>query len=239
MRILCISAHPDDIEFGCAGSVARWVDEKNEVTYVIVTDGSTGTEDAELAGPKLAEIRVEEALNAAKIAGVEDVEFLRYRDGYVEYTMELRRDLARVYRKYRPERLIAMDPQSLPGGWFINHPDHRAVGQATLDVSLTAGTTIGHFPELAEEGLQPWRGLKEIFVTGPAGGETHVDISDYIDIKIRALQCHVSQVGHWDVGSAVRQWTAEAGRKYGVAHAETFHVIRPLPTGEENPSPEA
>ena len=229
LRILAVSAHPDDIEFGAAGSIARWVDEGAEVTYCIVTDGSTGTADADLAGGKLADIRRQESINAAKAVGVDDVVFLGYRDGYVERTLDLRRDVAREFRRARPHRLLAMDPVPLPGGWFINHPDHRAVGQTTLDVVVTAGTTPGHFPELLEDGFEPWRGLREVYVMGPGDRDFAVDISATVDRKIEALRSHVSQVGEWDIDSWVRQWTAETGKVHGYGHAETFTV---LPTME-------
>jgi LmbE family N-acetylglucosaminyl deacetylase len=226
LRVLCVAAHPDDLEFGCAGSVAVWTDQGAEVTYVLVTDGSTGTTDPELAGSKLADIRKQETLEAAAVVGVTQVEFLGYRDGYVELTLDLRRDVARVFRRYRPHRFVVMDPQTLPGGWFVNHPDHRAVGQASLDVTLTAGTTPGHFPELLEEGLEPWRGLREIYVAGPGGGEHAVDITAAIDRKVKALQCHRSQIGDWDVDSFVRGFTRDGGR-----HVERFHLIVPLGSG--------
>jgi LmbE family N-acetylglucosaminyl deacetylase len=229
LRVLVVAAHPDDIEFGCAGSVARWVDEGAEVTFVLVTDGSTGTVDTELMGERLADLRREETLKAARILGVDDVIFLGYRDGYVEPTLDLRRDIAREYRKARPHRLIAMDPQTLPGGWFVNHPDHRAVGQATLDVTITAGTTPGHFPELLDEGFEPWRGLREIYMTGPGGGEHAEDISTTLDRKIEALKAHASQVGEWEgLDDMIRGWMKANGEEHGLAYAERFHVIKPL-----------
>ncbi len=228
MRVLCVSAHPDDIEFSCSGSVAAWTDAGDEVTYCIVTDGSTGTADAELAGSKLAQIRRDETLEAASIVGVTDVRFLDYRDGYVEYTFDLRRDIARVFRDVKPHRLMALDPGPILGDWFVNHPDHRAVGQATLDVTVTAGTTPGHFPELLEEGYEPWRGLRETYVMGPAGGSHGVDITATIDRKIAALQAHRSQI-NWDVGTVMRRAAQMAGQSHGYAFAETFRV---LPTME-------
>jgi LmbE family N-acetylglucosaminyl deacetylase len=228
MRVLVITAHPDDIEFGCAGSVATWVDAGAEVTYVIVTDGSTGTADAELFGNKLAEIRREESMQAAKIVGVTDVVFLGYRDGYVEPTLDLRRDLAREFRKFKPHRLITMDPQPVPGGWFVNHPDHRAIGQAALDITVTAGTTPGHFPELLEEGFGPWKGLREIYLFGPGVGDTPVDISTAIDRKVDALKAHHSQVGDWDVEPMMRGWMKMNGEQHGLEAAELFHVLQTM-----------
>jgi LmbE family N-acetylglucosaminyl deacetylase len=225
LRVLCISAHPDDIEFSCAGSVAVWVDQGAEVTYVIVTDGSTGTADTELMGDRLADVRREESMAAAKVVGVTDVRFLGYRDGYVEPTLDLRRDLAREFRSVKPHRMVVMDPQSLPGGWFVNHPDHRAIGQASLDITVTAGTTPGHFPELLDEGLEPWKGLREIYIAGPGGGDVAVDITSAIDRKVDALKSHHSQVGDWDVESMVRAWTMQNGREHGYAHAELFQLL--------------
>jgi len=237
LRILAVSAHPDDIEFGAAGSIARWVDEGAEVTYCIVTDGSTGTPDADLAGGRLADIRREESVNAAKAVGVENVIFLGYRDGYVEPTLDLRRDVAREFRRARPHRLIALDPAPLPGGWFINHPDHRAVGQATLDVVVTAGTTPGHFPELLAEGLEPWRGLREVYLIGPGQTGLAVDITATIDKKIDALLCHASQVGP-EVAEWMRMATAEAGKQHGYEHAETFTVVPTMEARREERAPQ-
>ena len=224
LRILVVSAHPDDIEFGAAGSIARWTAEGAEVTYCIVTDGSTGTADAEIAGPTLAEIRREESINAAKTVGVDNVVFLGYRDGYVEPTLDLRRDIAREFRRARPHRLLAVDPAPLPGGWFINHPDHRAVGQASLDVVVTAGTTPGHFPELLQEGLEPWRGLREVYLIGPGQSGLAVDISATIDKKIEALLCHASQVDP-EVAKWIRLAMADTGKQHGYEYAETFTVV--------------
>jgi len=227
MRALVVSAHPDDIEFGCAGTVARWTDEGAEVTYCIVTDGSTGTQDRAVMGEPLAQIRHEESRRAAEVVGVGDIAWLGYRDGYVEYTLDLRRDLARVFRSRRPHRYVVLDPTPTIEDRFVNHPDHRAVGQAALDVTLTAGTTPGHFPELLDEGLEPWRGLRELWIMSPGAQPVAVDISKAIDRKVEALLCHRSQVGDdaERVTEWMLQWTAEAGRRHGYAHAETFQVI--------------
>ena len=231
MRALIVSAHPDDIEFGCAGTVARWTGEGVEVAYCIVSDGSTGTQDRDLVGEPLARLRREESERAAAVVGVEEIVWLGYRDGYIEPSLGLRRDLARVFRRVRPHRYVVMDPTPTIEDRFVNHPDHRAVGQSSLDVTLTAGTTPGHFPELLEEGLEPWRGLRELWIMGPGAKPVAVDISASVDKKIEALLCHSSQVGDDPVGLAewVRSWTALAGEPHGYAHAETFQVIRQGP----------
>lgn len=226
-RALVVAAHPDDIEFACAGTVASWTAAGAEVTYCIVTDGSTGTQDRSLMGAPLARIRQEESQRAAAAVGVEEVVFLRYDDGVVEYTLDLRRDIARVFRRARPHRFVVMDVGPTIEDRFVNHPDHRAIGQASLDVSMSAGTTPGIFPELLDEGLEPWRGLRELWITGPGAKPVASDISATIEKKTVALLCHESQVGDDAdrIASLVREWTAKAGKPHGYAHAETFQVI--------------
>ncbi len=220
-------AHPDDMEFSCAGALATWADAGAEVTLCIATDGSTGTQDRDLMGARLSEVRKRESRAAADVVGIRDLVWLDYRDGYVEYTLDLRKDIARVFRKYRPHRFVVIDPASTFDDRFINHPDHRAVGQASLDVAMTAGTTPGHFPELLDEGMEPWRGLRELWVSGPGRYERVVDISKVIERKIDALQRHESQVGENadEVAAFVRTYTAELGHAHGYAHAESFRVI--------------
>ena len=230
-RALAVSAHPDDVEFGCAGTLARWADEGAEVTLCVVTDGSTGTQDRALMGERLAAVRRAETEEAARVIGAARVEWLGYPDGYVEYTLALRRDLARVFRRHRPHRFVVMDVAPTIEDRFVNHPDHRAVGQASLDVTLTAGTTPGHFPELLDEGLEPWRGLRELWIMGPGRKPVAVDVTATLERKVRALLCHRSQVGDdaERIESWVREFSAELGAPAGYAHAETFRVIRQGP----------
>ena len=238
-RALAVAAHPDDIEFSCAGTLAAWVDHGAEVTYCIVTDGSTGTQDRSLMGQNLSAVRREEAEKAGAIVGAKDIVWLDYRDGYVEYKLDLRRDIARVFRRFRPHRFVVMDPAPLIGD-FINHPDHRATGHASLDVTLSAGTTPGHFPELLEEGLEPWRGLREVWIAGPGDRPEVVDISNTIDRKIDALLCHRSQLGDdlEAVGNWMRQRLAERGAGAGYAYAESFTVIRQGPGFHSDAEPD-
>jgi LmbE family N-acetylglucosaminyl deacetylase len=226
-RALAVTAHPDDMEFGSAGTLALWADAGAEVTLCIVTDGSTGTQDQDLMGERLADVRREESRRAADVVGITDLVWLERRDGYVEYTLDLRRDIARVFRKYRPHRFMVMDPTPTIEDRFVNHPDHRAVGQASLDVTLTAGTTPGHFPELLDEGFEPWRGLRELWIGGPGSKPVPVDITGSIDRKIEALLCHQSQVGSnaEQIAEFVRGFSAEAGKAVGFGFAETFQVI--------------
>lgn len=215
------------MEFGAAGTLAKWAGAGAEVTLCIATDGSTGTQDRALMGRGLNEVRVEESQRAADILGIKEVVWLDYQDGYVEYTLDLRKDIARVFRRYRPHRFMVMDPTPTIEGWFINHPDHRAIGQASLDVSMTAGTTPGHFPELLDEGLDPWRGLRELWIAGPGSKPHLVDITATMDRKIEALMCHQSQVGAdaERIAAFVREYSAKAGAEGGFDYAESFQVL--------------
>jgi LmbE family N-acetylglucosaminyl deacetylase len=226
-RALAVAAHPDDIEFGCAGTLARWADDGAEVVLCMVTDGSTGTQDRSRMGEALAEVRREESYRAADVIGAKDIAWLGYRDGYVEYSLELRKDIAAAFRRYRPHRYVVLDPAPTVDDRYVNHPDHRAVGQASLDVVLTAGTTPGHFPELLARGLDPWRGLRELLIMGPGHRPVVVDISDTIERKIEALLCHKSQVG--DDAAKIEGWirerAADIGRRAGFAYGEAFQVI--------------
>jgi LmbE family N-acetylglucosaminyl deacetylase len=226
-RALVVTAHPDDMEFGCAGTLAKWADRGAEVTLCIVTDGSTGTQDRDLVGERLRAIRIEESAAAAAVVGISELDWLGYQDGYVEYTLDLRRDIARAFRRHRPHRFVVVDPSPTIEDRFINHPDHRAVGLASLDVTLTAGTTPGHFPELLDEGLEPWRGLREVWIAGPGSNPRVVDITDSIDRKIEALMCHRSQLpGEPDeIGGWIRERSAEIGKRAGFAYGESFRVI--------------
>src|SRR5919106_1335637 len=225
-RALVVTAHPDDMEFACAGTLAKWADAGADITLCIVTDGSTGTQDRELMGERLRAIRIEESAAAAAVVGIHELDWLGYQDGYVEYTLDLRRDIARAFRRYRPHRFVVVDPTPIIDD-FINHPDHRAVGQASLDVTLSAGTTPGHFPELIEEGLEPWRGLRELWIMGPGDRPHAEDITTTLDRKIEALLCHQSQVGEdaERIATWMRQRFAEVGKAAGYGAAETFQVI--------------
>jgi LmbE family N-acetylglucosaminyl deacetylase len=232
-RVLVISAHPDDIEFGCAGTTCKWADEGWDVRYVIVTSGQKGVQDARQDPEEFGRVREAESKRAAEICGISDVTFLRYMDSEVAYGPALLKDLARQFRRHRPHRLVAMDPQQLPTEMFVNHPDHRFVATASLDMTLTGGTTAAIFPELVlDEGLEPWQGLDETWIMGPAGGPVAVDITETIERKLDALQAHVSQVGEWDVRTFLKERLAERGRAFGYDYAESFRVIsrlRPQP----------
>jgi LmbE family N-acetylglucosaminyl deacetylase len=180
-----------------------------------------------LMGERLAVLRRHETERAARVIGASELVWLGHPDGYLEYTLDLRRDIARVFRKARPHRYIVMDPTPTIDDRFVNHPDHRATSLASLDVTLTAGTTPGHFPELLDEGLEPWRGLRELWIMGPGAKPVVTDITATIERKIEALMCHESQVGDnaEEIAGWVRGRAAELGGQAGYDFGESFQVI--------------
>ncbi len=193
-KILVIVAHPDDAEFFCGGSVAKWVREGKEVVYCVVTDGDKGTDDRNLAGRELAQIRREEQKRAAEILGVKEVVFFGYEDGEVEVSEGLKRDIVRAIRRYKPDMIVCQDPQSRYSAWgYLNHPDHLAVGEAVLSVVYPGAGNINYFPELLDEGLGPWQ-TKEIYLIGTEDPNFEIEISEAIETKIRAILEHKSQI---------------------------------------------
>lgn len=225
MRILVIAAHPDDIEFGAAGSIAVWTDEGAEVTYCLVTNGAAGSNapDADLAA--LVTTREAEQREAAAIVGVHDVRFLGYQDGILQPTLELRRDLTRLIREIRPRRVMISDPTLVfAGNFYINHPDHRAAAEAALYAVFPSAGTRPIFPELLAEGLEP-HDIDELYIQFTEKPDIVIDISTAIDRKIAALLAHKSQVG-LEVEKMIREWDAEAGKEKGYAYAEGFRVMK-------------
>ena len=227
-RAMVIMAHPDDIEFGCAGTVARWVREGCTVRYVLVTSGDVGIAKPDITRAQAAEIREAEQIAAAAVVGVHDVVFLRERDGMVENTMELRKKLVRQIRQFRPEAVIITDPTVLWAGEnYINHPDHRAVAYAAVDAIFPAAGQPHLFEELAEEGLKAHKIRKVYAMNWGEGtpGSTWVNISDTMDLKLEALHKHVSQINTWDVDAMLRSWGAEAAKGKEMTYAEIFRVV--------------
>jgi LmbE family N-acetylglucosaminyl deacetylase len=222
-RALVIAAHPDDIEFVVAGTAAKWVQAGTRVQYVVVTSGDAGSHQPGITREELARIREKEQRAAAQVAGVDQVVFLGYPDGEVEPTLALRRDLVREIRRFKPDAVVCYDPTRLfVGDRYINHPDHRAVGQAALDAVAPTAAMPLVFSELREEGLEPHR-VKEVLVASTLDPDTWVDITDTIDLKIEALRQHASQFPDgWDPGDMLREWATESGKKIGVPYAEAF-----------------
>lgn len=227
-RVLCIAAHPDDIEFGVSGSVAAWTDAGVDVTYCIVTDGSAGGNGIDINTAALVAQRQDEQRASAALVGVTDVIFLGYRDGMLQPTLELRRDLTRIIRRVRPDRVVIMDPTAVllmgEGFDYINHPDHRAAGEAALYAIFPSAETRPIFPELLLEGLEPHH-VNEVYLMTSHKPNLAVDISATIERKIQALLAHRSQLDE-SVVEMVRGWATETGKNAGVPLAEEFRVMR-------------
>jgi len=224
-RVLVIVAHPDDIEFGVAGTIARWVRDGARARYVLCTSGQVGIKDPAISPEEAAAIREAEQTAAARVAGVEEVVFLRHPDGLLENTIALRRELVREIRRFRPEVLITQDPTALfVGDGYINHPDHRAAGGAALDAVFPAAGMPALFRELEAEGLTAHE-TRKVYVSTWQHADTFVDITETIDVKIAALKQHASQMGDWDPTERIKQWAAERARGLEVAYVESFRVI--------------
>lgn len=224
-RVLVVGAHPDDIDFGVAGSVARWVREGVHVVYCVITDGSAGSNEPDTDLVALVKLRQEEQRAAAAAVGVEDVRFLGYRDGILQPTLELRRALTRIIRDVRPDRVVCQDPTTVfAGDGYINHPDHRAAGEATIYAVFPSAESRPIFPELLEEGLEPHH-VDEVYLNLTMNPNTYLDISATIETKMSALLCHQSQ-GTAESVAWLRERNAEAGNEAGYDYAEVFRVMR-------------
>jgi LmbE family N-acetylglucosaminyl deacetylase len=195
-----------------AGTVAKWARAGSTVTYVIVTRGDKGSDDANITPSQLTQIREKEQRAAGKILGVTNFVFMGYPDGYLEHTLELRRDLARIIRTYRPEVVICFDPTNrFLSDNYVNHPDHRASGDATIDAVFPTARDRLTFPELLAEGLEPHK-VAQIWLGAPGQPNTTIDIAGTLELKCDALRAHPSQLGE-DVAEFARQlarWSAEA-----------------------------
>ena len=223
-RVMVITAHPDDSEFGAAGTVAKLVGEGNQVTYCILTNGNKGSGDRSMTPERLVEIREEEQRNAARVLGVETVDFLGFPDCELEDTRESRMAVTAAIRRHRPDLVIAQNPHRTKnlGG---SHRDHRIAAGIALDCVYPLARDHMSFPELIAQGLEPHK-VKEVHMMWWENPEVVVDISDTMDLKIKALACHVSQLKDMvAVEKRVRERAAYLGKLKGYAYAETFEQI--------------
>lgn len=228
-RILVVTAHPDDVDFGAAGTVARWTAAGAEVVYCIVTDGDAGGFDPDVPRSDIPGIRRGEQTAAAQALGVDELHFLGYPDGRLEVTLDLRRDISRVIRHVRPRRVLTQSPLRTMDSIYRNHPDHIAAGEAACCAVYPDARNPFTFPELLEEGHDAWS-VEELWVMGGGGdADTYVDITETFDRKMKALRCHVSQMSDPDgIEGRLREWAAANGREGGLAEgrlAERFKVM--------------
>ena len=211
-RILVVVAHPDDCDFGCAASTAKWTAEGRTVSYCLVTDGDAGGSDRSISRPEMARIRRGEQTAAGKAVGVTDITFLGYPDGRLTASIELRRDISRVIRQRQPQRVVCQSPERNWGRIFASHPDHLAAGEAALcAVYPDARNPFAHPELLNDEGLEPWT-VGEVYLMAAAKGDVVVDVTDTFERKLAALKCHRSQYDDWDaLEERLRTWgTANA-----------------------------
>ena len=228
-RILVVAAHPDDVDFGMAGTVATWTDAGLEVVYCIVTDGDAGGHDPSVSRAEMAVLRRAEQVAAAKCVGVSDVRFLGYPDGRLEPSLDLRRDLARVIRQVRPDRVACPSPERNYLRLPTSHPDHRAAGSAALDAVYPDARNQFAFPELADEGLEPWI-VPQVWISGGPQPNHFVDMTDTFARKVAALRAHESQTGHMtNLEEMLRGWLGRSAAMGGLAEgrlAEAFQVLQ-------------
>lgn len=223
--VMVIVAHPDDPDFSCAGTIARWARTGTRISYVICTSGEVGIADPSITKEEAARIRESEQLKAAEIVGVEEVIFLREPDGMLQPTLELRKKLVREIRRFRPEVVVTGDPTVVwASDRYINHPDHRAAATAALDATFPAAGQPHLFEELEEDGLTAHKPRK-VYITGWNQDALYVNIAETIDIKIKALKAHTSQMKDWDPEPRIKEWAAERGKGKEMAYAESFRVI--------------
>jgi LmbE family N-acetylglucosaminyl deacetylase len=225
-RVLVVAAHPDDIEFGAAGTVARWIREGATVRYLLVTRGDKGSDDPDAEVAELVRVREAEQRAAADELGVEGVDFLDEPDGQVEPTLALRERVTYAIRAFRPEIVMTHDPTVLfVNNEWVNHPDHRAVGQVTVDAVFPTARDPLNFREHLDAGLGPWK-VAELYLWSTNEANQIVDIGDTIDRKVAALARHASQFRSLgDVERWVRRRAEELGDRVGYRAAEGFRRV--------------
>jgi LmbE family N-acetylglucosaminyl deacetylase len=227
-KILVILAHPDDPEFFCGATLARWARAGHEIHYVLLTCGDKGFDDPSASSDQICELRHVEQKAAAAIIGVKSVRFLDLEDGYLVPSIELRRDIVRAIRQTQPDILVTCDPTHLfAGDYYINHPDHRYAGQAVLDAVFPAASNPFFFPELiTEEGLQPHR-PREVWVSLTGNPTVTLDVTDTWEVKIQALKEHKSQIGDpAEFEQRMRARKSEKSTEENEYYEEKFRVIK-------------
>jgi LmbE family N-acetylglucosaminyl deacetylase len=227
-RGMVVVAHADDAEFGFSGTVAKLCAEGWDMFYVMCTDGSKGTGDREISGEELAKIRQKEQINAGKQLGLKDVRFLGYPDGYLQPTLELRRDIAREIRRFQPDVVICQYPmRTLTGDFGVGHPDHMAAGEAALAAVFPTARDHLNFPELLDEGFEPHK-TAEVWISGHPEPDLWMDVSDHMETAAKALIEHKSQIPDWTEEMAVERlgrWRRERAIGKGMQYAEAFKRI--------------
>jgi LmbE family N-acetylglucosaminyl deacetylase len=226
-RVLVVMAHPDDADFVAAGSVARWARAGAECVYLLCTDGNKGSDDPAMTPERLGPLRRAEQRAAVARLGGRDAWFLGFEDGLLEPSIALRRAITEQVCRFRPDVVVCQDPTlRWFGSEYVNHPDHRAAGEATLAAVFPSARNRLIFPELFRDGLEP-HAVGAIYLAATEQADTWVDITDTMDLKLAALAEHASQFTREQVESVVRGWASANGEQIGVPYAEAFKVLRP------------
>ena len=225
-RALVVISHPDDGEFGAGPTIAALTAAGARVDYVVTTDGSKGTEDPDVTPEQLASTRMAEQRDAADILGVGEIVHLGYPDGYLTPSLDLRRDITRQIRRFRPDLVITQNPQRrLDHNPFVGHPDHLATGEATLASVYPAARDHLNFPELwTDEKLEPWK-VRQVLLTGVEEPNLWIDISETFETGLRSILAHVSQVKREDVEERMRERARLIGEPQGIGMAQAFLSI--------------
>ena len=227
-RGMVVVAHADDAEYGCSGTVAKLCAEGWEMVYVLCTDGSKGSSDREISQEELVKIRRQEQVNAGKVLGLKDVVFLDYPDSTLQPTLEVRRDIDREIRRYKPDVVFCQYPmRTLDGGWGVGHPDHLAAGEAALAAVFPTARDHMTFPELMDQGFEP-HNVAEVWIMGHPEPDHYVDVADHLDKAVEALAQHVSQTNGRsaeDLVVRMREWRRRTGVGKGILYAEAFKKI--------------
>ncbi len=222
---LAIFAHPDDIEFSCAGTLARWARTGARIGFLLLTSGDVGIAQPGMTRQRATEIREAESRSAAEIIGASEVIFLREPDGLLEANLELRKKVVREIRRFKPEVVVCGDPTIVwAGDDYINHPDHRAAALAALDATFPAAGQPNLFEELESEGILAHK-VRKVYASMWDEADVYINIEDTIDVKVNALRAHKSQMGDWDPEQQIKAWASERSKKMEMAYAEGFKVV--------------
>ena len=226
--VMTIFAHPDDQEFTIAGTLAKWAKAGVPITNVLLTSGDAGSNDPRCStGCKddLAKQREAEQLAANAVLGVRETVFLRFPDGELQHTLELRKAVTREIRRFKPEVVVCGDPTvRFFGNGYMNHPDHRVAADVACDAVFPSAGTRLIFTDLLEAGFEP-HNIKRVYLSSPQQPDTWVNIGDTIDVKIEALRQHKSQLGDWDPAEEMRKWAEDTGKEKGLLYAESYRVM--------------
>ncbi len=227
-KVLVVSAHPDDSDFGASGTIASWISQGIQVSYCICTNGDQGGEESGIPVEEMPATRQREQRAAGAAIGVTEITFLNYRDGSLEPTLGLRKDIVRAIRIAQPDRMVIQSPERNWERIGASHPDHLAAGESAIQAVYPDARNPFAFPDLLDAGLQPWR-VKEVWVTAHHAPDHFVDITDYFHLKMAALHSHVSQTAHnAELENMVRSWgerNATAGGLPEGRIAEAFKIV--------------